>query len=109
MARSLKTIAREINDRVPGLTAEVVKSWSSTDRKIPGSRIRIPGKGRHGNRLIVRVERTRRVLLDHDASETYRSNDEVERWLSDWMAGFPVRVDGSLDRYPPKQVLRWRR
>jgi len=53
-----------------------------TDRKI--GRLRWPGKGRYGNRLIVRDEATQLVLLDHNAAETYRSNDEVESWLASW-------------------------
>lgn len=80
MARRLKTIARVINDLPLGYQAEVVKGYCNTDRKIRGRRIRIPGKGRHGNRLIVR-DRTGLVILDHNAADPYRQNYEVENWL----------------------------
>lgn len=87
MARRLATIAREINESVDGLSAKIERGYCDTDRKIPGSRLRWPGKGRHGNRLIVTHEATGRVVMDHNAAETYRSNSEVEDWLSRWKAG----------------------
>lgn len=73
----LTAIAKILNEKVPGITATVEKSWSNTDRKIAGSRLIHPGKGRHGNRIIVKRTRTGEVLIDHDSSETYRSNSEV--------------------------------
>ncbi len=81
MSRRLKTIAREINESCPGITAEIIKGYCDTDRKI--GRLRWPGKGRYGNRIIVR-DATGRVLLDHNAAETYRCNAEVESWLTNW-------------------------
>lgn len=80
MARRLSTIAKYINENWPGFTAKVEKSWASTDRKIKGSRLRWPGKGRTGNRLTV-LDPSGTKVLDHNAAETYRSNDEVERWI----------------------------
>lgn len=96
MARKLTTIAKYINEHVKGLSAYVEKSFTSTDRPIAGTRLRHRGKGRRGYRLIVWVTDLvagrpdpyrgydRGVLLIHDSSETYRSNDEVEDWLSTW-------------------------
>lgn len=83
MARRLKTIARWINENVPELTAVVEKGYANTDRKI--GRLRWPGKGRTGNRLVVR--RNAVVVLDHNSAETYRTNSEVEYWLERWLAG----------------------
>ena len=77
MARRLKTLAKEIN-KLPGYTAEIVRGYCNTDRKI--GRLRSPGKGRYGNRLIVK-NKEGKVVLDHNAAETYRTNEEVEEWL----------------------------
>ena len=80
MARRLKTLAKEINDNLPGYTAEIVEGYCNTDRKIAGTRIRSPGKGREGNRLIVK-DSNGKVVLDHNAAETYRHNGEVAVWI----------------------------
>lgn len=99
MARRLTTIAKYINEHVKGLSARTEKSWSSTDRKYAGSRLRFSGKGRSGTRLIVYVTSMHPnglhyvpkgraapdgVVLDFDNSETYRTNSEVEEWLDRW-------------------------
>jgi hypothetical protein len=83
--RTLKTIASWINENLPELHATVEKSWSNTDRQIPGTRLRHPGKGRHGTRPIVRMRDTNESVFNHDSSETYRSNSEVESWLEGWI------------------------
>jgi hypothetical protein len=86
MARRLKTIAKWINENIPELHAHVQSTTVSTDRKM--GRLRWPGKGRTGNRLVVRrVRGGGEVVLDHNAAETYRTNDEVEAWLARWVAG----------------------
>jgi len=79
MARRLATIAREINADLNGFTAEVIRGYACTDRKV--GRLRIPGKGRHGSRLVVR-NADGNVVLDHNSAEPYRRNDEVEAWLA---------------------------
>lgn len=82
-ARRLKTIAAYINaTHGDKLKARIERGYCNTDRKI--GRLRWPGKGRTGNRLIVTDAATGKVLLDHNAAETYRSNDEVEDWLERW-------------------------
>ena len=83
MARRLKTIAKWINENMPGYHAVVEDGYCNTDRKIPGTRLIHPGKGRTGNRIIVRRgdPYNGEVVLDHNAAETYRYNDEVEGWL----------------------------
>jgi hypothetical protein len=83
MGRRLATIAKEINEVTP-YTATIQRGYSSTDRPKPkGCRYKTHvGKGRWGNQLIVRDE-TGRVVLDHNAAETYRCNEEVEEWLRD--------------------------
>jgi len=78
MARRLATIARDINDNCDGFTATLEKGHCNTDRKI--GRLRWPGKGRTGTRIIVRNAQGKRVL-DHNSAETYRTNQEVEDWL----------------------------
>jgi hypothetical protein len=84
VARRLPTIARWINENVPELRARIESGYCNTDRKI--GRLRWPGKGRTGNRLIVERKRGG-VVLDHNAAEAYRTNAEVERWLARWLAG----------------------
>lgn len=75
-APRLEEIAAIVTNHFPkGYSAEVVSSWSSTDRKLTGTRLRHPGKGRRGNRLV--VKRGPVVLVDHDSSETYRENGEA--------------------------------
>lgn len=82
MARRLKAIAAWINANMPGYRAEVSSSYCNTDRK--AGRLRIPGKGRTGNRLVVRKGDA--VVLDHNSAQTYRTNAEVESWLSSELA-----------------------
>lgn len=84
MSRRLPTIAKWINANVEGLTATIEQGYCNTDRKI--GRLRVPGKGRRGNRLIVKHV-SGYVVLDHNAAETYRYNKEVEDWLEKWVAG----------------------
>jgi len=81
MARRLKSIARWINQFLDGYTARIITGYCNTDRKIPGTRLRVEGKGRYGNRLIVTKDSTGETVLDHNAAETYRCNEEVESWL----------------------------
>lgn len=77
MARRIKTIAEWINANMDGYKAEIIEGFCDTDRK--AGRLRIPGKGRYGNRLIVR--KAGAVVLDHNSAETYRRNEEIEEWL----------------------------
>jgi hypothetical protein len=89
-ARRLSVIAAYINAHCPGLHARIEHETVNTDRHI-GYHLRHPGKGRRGTRLLVedltRMTRTGHpVVLDHHAAETYRCNDEVERWLARWEA-----------------------
>jgi hypothetical protein len=101
-ARRLKQIADWINANLAdaGYRAEVVLGYCSTDTHIAGTRFRRPGQGRHGYRLFVyrhadgdptfRTLNARgswpregeHVVLDHNAAETYRCNQEVEDWLA---------------------------
>ena len=78
-ARRLKDIAAWINAHVPALKAEVVVGYDSGDRKV--GRLRSPGKGRYGNRLIVTDRASGEILKDHNAAAAYRNNAEVESWV----------------------------
>ena len=75
-APRLSAIAAWINGLANGYTAEVVRGHCNTDRKIAGTRLRRVGKGREGNRLIVRDPSGEKVI-DHNAAETYRTNSEA--------------------------------
>ena len=62
-----------------------VEQWtSSTDRKISGTRLRHPGKGRRGLRLGVYVTSGCRQLeiYRHISSETYRRHEEAREWIA---------------------------
>ena len=78
MTPRLKTIAKMINENMPGYAAEIVKGYCNTDRKMAGTRLRWPGKGRTGNRIIVKKDGV--VIFDHNGAETYRCNQEVMGW-----------------------------
>lgn len=85
MALRLATLAKIINEANAGYRASIVEGYCNTDRKV--GRFRHPGKGRRGNRLIVK-DAAGNVALDHNAAETYRTNSEVVYWMS--KAGIPV-------------------
>ena len=61
-----------------GLNVNVFKSSCDTDRK--AGRLRIPGKGRNGNRIQI-FDKAGVILLDHNSAETYRHNTEVAEWI----------------------------
>lgn len=93
MGRRLSAIADWINANRPELRATVEKSSSSTDTKVAGTRFIRRGRGRKGNRIKIYLREGGPVdgigapkpIFDHNAAETYRSNDEVECWLSDYL------------------------
>jgi len=90
-APRLTALAKAINEKVPGVVARVQEAYVNTDRKIPGSRLRSPGKGRHGNRLFV-WDSDSVVVIDHNSAETYRTNaeaaEQVEKlWGRIWEPG----------------------
>ena len=85
-ARRLKDLADVINEQYPDLVARVEPSSCNTDRLV--GRLRKPGRGRKGNRLVVRWRHLppldpEGLVLNHNSAETYRRNAEVERWLED--------------------------
>jgi hypothetical protein len=102
MARqTIQTLADEIRRRWPGLRVEVSRGFASTDRKIAGTRLRHPGKGRTGARIQVfdatpgntnrgALEASTwlspRKILDHNQAETYRTTDDVRRWIDERVA-----------------------
>lgn len=99
-ARQLRTIAKWINARIPilNLRATARSVVVSTDRKIPGTRLRSPGKGRKGVELTVYPvtggERDAigmvRPIFRHNSAETYRTNTEAEEWLAEYIAKLPA-------------------
>lgn len=75
----MKRVAAWINASMPGYRATAEPWTTSTDRKVRGSRLRWPGKGREG--YLLEVWKGEERVLRHNSGETYRSNDEVERWI----------------------------
>lgn len=87
---TIKSLAAEIRALWPELDVRVERGYCDTDRKIPGTRLRRPGKGRWGSRIIVRdpAQPTPpfglgRMILDHNNAETYRTTSEVRAWIED--------------------------
>lgn len=86
-----------VDDRGRPVAAHVERIRTSTDRKIRDSRLRWPGKGRHGLRLEIwlqplpfdqsLVEKPLHLpheearLYRHTSSETYRRHTEARAWV----------------------------
>lgn len=84
MARRLKTLAKLINDTMPGYRAEVSAEVMNTDRKM--GRLRWPGKGRPGNciRIYQRPETSdgwEREVFSYHTGEWPQTNECVEQWI----------------------------
>lgn len=88
----LRTICNWVNETTAvtklGFSATLEKSWTNTDRDIPGTRLRHPGKGRDGWKLRVyrRAITATMLCFEHDSSGTYRRNDEALRHLESTLA-----------------------
>ncbi len=68
------------------VAARVDRIRTSTDQKIPGTRLRRPGKGRHGLLLEIwpigaETWKPDLQLFRHESSETYRRHDEARSWV----------------------------
>jgi hypothetical protein len=117
--RRLAAIAAWVNEHTAllGLRAVVRKTSVSTDSKIAGTRLRRVGKGRKGNEIEFWATRTLEVpghfgpntviagalAHSHNAAETYRSNDEVERWLARYVKTLPAATRRKLG----KEATTW--
>lgn len=77
MRDTIKGLAKEIKQRWPHLDVRVERGYCDTDRK--AGRLRVPGKGRHGSRLMVMLEGA--MLLDHNNAQTYRRTSDVRDWM----------------------------
>jgi hypothetical protein len=86
---TIRQLAATIRARWPYLDVEVTQGHASTDRKI--GRLRLPGKGRTGSRLIVRNTKGE-VLLDHNQAETYRRVSDVVEWMERYANEFHFSV-----------------
>jgi hypothetical protein len=101
---TLKRLAAFINANPKmGLRATVEQGYASTDRKISGTRLRRPGKGRKGSRIKIwdtqaKMPENHRsfgmvfgehglLLHDHNNAETYRRTSEVTSWLRNFLKG----------------------
>lgn len=106
-APRLATIAKWVNEHTT-LSAWLEGGFCDTDRKLAGTRLRRPGKGRYGNHLFVtsdaqfagRVQRWNRdwyaaIVIDHNAAETYRYNGEVIDKLHDYLTKHPEALGAS--------------
>jgi len=80
----LKQLAKFINENIKSVEAVIEDGYCNTDRKI--GRLRSPGKGRYGNKLVVRDTETNAIVYEHNAAETYRENYEVCQWICKQLA-----------------------
>jgi alpha-beta hydrolase superfamily lysophospholipase len=78
MVPRLKTLGKLI--AAAGYDVRFETGYCNTDRHIAGTRLRHPGKGRWGTRLIVSKDGT--VVFDHNAAETYKRNEDVVWWMA---------------------------
>lgn len=74
--------------------ATIEAGYCNTDRHPKGVRWRIPGKGRRGNKLVVK-NKSGETVFTHNAAETYRHNSEVVRWMDE----VGVKADPKWPRY----------
>lgn len=111
---TIKSLAKEIKVRFPWLRVEVDRGYASTDRDIPGTRLRHPGKGRWGSRIKIYDPRVKALgewrhgknqplsdfdprkrfgalVLDHNNAETYRRTSEVRIWMENYARCPPWR------------------
>jgi hypothetical protein len=75
-----------VDDRGRPVVACVDRVRTNTDRKIPGTRLRSPGKGRVGLTLEIwpvdaDTWRHEQRLYRHESSETYRRHSEAREWV----------------------------
>lgn len=75
-----------VDDRGRPVAARIDRIRTSTDQRIPGTRLRRPGKGRQGLRLEIwpvgaETWRPEQRLYQHESSETYRRHDEARAWV----------------------------
>lgn len=107
--RKLTTMARWLKENCPELDIIFSRSYTSTDRQPRGMRyITHKGKGKHGHLLELR--RDEDLLLSHDSSHTYRTNDEVVRYVTEYLEGRGRRAYFSrLAPYPaqPDKLKAW--
>ncbi len=94
-ARRLKTIAKWINENSKKYKAEIVEGYCNTDRKI--GRLRSPGQGRYGNKIVIRNRETNEIVKEHNAAETYRQNWEVEDWVR-WNITDPDAINSEYSK-----------
>lgn len=78
----LAVLAQRIMDLFPDLEAKIERGYCDTDHHDSNGR-RVPGRGRHGNQLVVTHRTTRIVVYTHNAAETYRTNLDVVRWAGE--------------------------
>lgn len=93
----LRTLAPIFNQKVRGYTATVRETWASTDRKIAGTRLRHPGKGRKGWAITI-LNAQKEVFFNYDTSRSsYGSQKEAaaqiaEFWGEFWLPGVEPQV-----------------
>lgn len=73
---TIKSLAKEISERWPKLVVKVERGYRNTDRKI--GRLRWPGKGRYGSRIIVPFQKHLKAMLN-DLRDAARCATPVQR------------------------------
>lgn len=86
---TIKQLAVEIQQRWPHLRVEVDRGYCNTDRKPRGCPyITHTGKGRWGSRIKVFKRQADRpwLIFEHNNAETYRTTEDVVRWMDEYAA-----------------------
>lgn len=102
MSPRLTTIAAAINAKVKGYTAVARPSSTSTDRKLAGTRLVHPGKGRKGFSLVITNSEGREVFEYDTSVHPYRSNKEAAERIEGFWG--PIWLDG----VEPKPLVCWK-
>ncbi len=96
---TIKRLAEEIKFRWPELHVQIEHSQVSTDRQI--GRLRWPGKGRTGTRIVVK-DSGFKTLLDHNNAETYRRTSDVRAWMERYATSLKTPSNRRMDRAPKR-------
>lgn len=93
--RRLNVIAEWVNSNPLGIVAFTRPTVFSTD--IIRSGIRYPRKGRKGTLIEFRSNIDGSLLFSHNSGQTYAYNQQVERWLAEYIKSLPSNIRSGIN------------